>query len=538
MSSVKKLSLSGFKSTFKRKTSRGISRNHSPAQLNGDLQQGCLCDNDLSKSNGEYQNIPTKNRSGNVKSEEITPTFNDKHSLKNRESKSSRWGLRQKADGKSKHGNESETMINSCEPGSGVDSDRDCMVDDSDVLCNPPSANGHIVMRNRNMNEYDIDTGYVGARSVSSPRISNNHSFHEGISSHYINNPKSRKSETEPEVLPHAENKRTNQTTEYNRPLPVPTCSSVNDKHCENEVQTNVNNMMCDINDNAAIFEQRLDECLENNMCLKDVDESVPSTETPPAIPPKPASLYCNGQWQLQDDKDPDSVQSKNMRNSTLSLGENPDVPPRPPARSKRRHGVDLSLPFNRMYLEMKERSCSQTVPVYEDVKVELGLESGGLAGELSKLPRQPWYWGPMSQDEAEGKLSDADDGSFLVRDSSDDRYLLTLSFKSSGRTLHTRIEHRNGLFSLNDSEGHASVIELIENAVKESQGGVFGYMNDSTGIQNFPARLTHWVSRYSEVKSLQYLCRFVIRETYPRHHIRHLPLPKKINEYILENQY
>jgi len=43
-------------------------------------------------------------------------------------------------------------------------------------------------------------------------------------------------------------------------------------------------------------------------------------------------------------------------------------------------------------------------------------------------------------------KLTDKPDGSFLVRDSSDDRYILSISFRSQGVTHHTRIEHYKGL--------------------------------------------------------------------------------------------
>ena len=55
------------------------------------------------------------------------------------------------------------------------------------------------------------------------------------------------------------------------------------------------------------------------------------------------------------------------------------------------------------------------------------------------------WYWGPLSWEEASIILKDKLDGSFLVRDSSDDRYILSLSIRCNGRTLHTRIQHYKG---------------------------------------------------------------------------------------------
>ncbi|CAG5946083.1 unnamed protein product, partial [Menidia menidia] len=100
------------------------------------------------------------------------------------------------------------------------------------------------------------------------------------------------------------------------------------------------------------------------------------------------------------------------------------------------------------------------------------------------------WYWGPMNWEDAEMKLKGKPDGSFLVRDSSDPRYILSLSFRSQGVTHHTRMEHYRGL-------------------------------------PPTPVQLLYPVSRFSNVKSLQHLCRFCIRQIVRIDHIQELPLPR-----------
>ncbi|XP_003702060.2 uncharacterized protein LOC100874699 [Megachile rotundata] len=164
------------------------------------------------------------------------------------------------------------------------------------------------------------------------------------------------------------------------------------------------------------------------------------------------------------------------------------------------------------------------------------------LAAELLKLSNYGWYWGPISGTEADAKLMSEPDGAFLVRDSSDDRYVLTLSFKSSGKLLHARMEHSGGLFSLcnqSESEGFSSVADLINYTMNFSQSAVFCYSRPKyPGHPSFPVRLTKPVSRFNQVRSLQYLCRFVIRQNTRLDNIHKLPLPKNIKGYIEEAHY
>ncbi|XP_036141914.1 uncharacterized protein LOC105840701 isoform X2 [Monomorium pharaonis] len=141
--------------------------------------------------------------------------------------------------------------------------------------------------------------------------------------------------------------------------------------------------------------------------------------------------------------------------------------------------------------------------PVNEILNNEHKVKAS-LARELLNLSKYGWYWGPISGDEADAKLISEPDGAFLVRDSSDDRYVLTLSFKSSGKMLHARMEHTGGLFSLcnqsTENEGFTSVAALINHSMNFSQSAVICYSRPKyPGYPSFPVRLTKPVSRFTQ---------------------------------------
>ncbi|KAI6072456.1 Suppressor of cytokine signaling 7 isoform X2 [Aix galericulata] len=215
-----------------------------------------------------------------------------------------------------------------------------------------------------------------------------------------------------------------------------------------------------------------------------------------------------------------------------------PPTPPPPPRRS-----LSLLDAFPRIVpLRPMETAPSQPAPHLQCPLYR--PDSSSFAASLRELEKCGWYWGPMNWEDAEMKLKGKPDGSFLVRDSSDPRYILSLSFRSQGITHHTRMEHYRGTFSLwchpKFEDRCQSVVEFIKRAIMHSKNGKFLYFLRSRvpGLPPTPVQLLYPVSRFSNVKSLQHLCRFRIRQLVRIDHIPELPLPKPLISYICKFYY
>ncbi|XP_065177920.1 uncharacterized protein LOC135808629 [Sycon ciliatum] len=185
---------------------------------------------------------------------------------------------------------------------------------------------------------------------------------------------------------------------------------------------------------------------------------------------------------------------------------------------------------------------------VYETLPPSSGegmSAEASLSNNVRELAQYSWYWGPVSRQEAEGLLRGQKDGTFLVRDSSDDRYLISLTFRSQGRTLHTRIEHHLGRFSFypfntgNYDDGVSSVVELVERSMVDSRDGAFCFSRQRyPDAPSIPVRLTAPYSRRCVVRSLQHICRFVIRQHTRYDHLTELPVPNMVKQYLRENRF
>ncbi|KAA0189070.1 hypothetical protein HAZT_HAZT007652, partial [Hyalella azteca] len=179
-------------------------------------------------------------------------------------------------------------------------------------------------------------------------------------------------------------------------------------------------------------------------------------------------------------------------------------------------------LPYKKATLDTHERVRRDPIGAHSSSQAspEEQAATKSWSQEFSDISKHNWYWGPIKRHEAEEQLSKCSDGVFLVRDSSDDRYLLSLSFRSSGKTFHTRIEHSNGimsfslcswqsalsagLFSFNpvpEHRGYPTLAELIDSCVASSNAGVFCYSKArNSNNPGFPVRLCTPLSRATQV--------------------------------------
>ena len=151
------------------------------------------------------------------------------------------------------------------------------------------------------------------------------------------------------------------------------------------------------------------------------------------------------------------------------------------------------------------------------------------LVPDLLDIARCSFYWGVMDRYEAERLLENKPEGSFLLRDSAQEEYLFSVSFRRYGRSLHARIDQCHHTFSFDTHDSGvfsaATVTGLIE------------HYKDPTCCMFFEPMLTIHINRTFPF-SLLHLTRAAIcsRTTYDD--INLLPLPTSLKEYLKYYHY
>ncbi|KAI6652924.1 Cytokine-inducible SH2-containing protein-like [Oopsacas minuta] len=189
------------------------------------------------------------------------------------------------------------------------------------------------------------------------------------------------------------------------------------------------------------------------------------STDSKISAPPLPLRKYHNNQARKRSATLPTPTHMPDPVMPRTSDYRFIAQPPLPPRRKE-------ILPQSNIN-SISGRQFTNSLPTSNHLDEKMIMQN------IRDLVRYGWYWGPMNKEEAENKLHCTTDGTFLVRDSSDDRHLLTISFRTSSKTFHTRIEFWKGKFSvfpncLDDS--YDSVGQLIDHAMNHCKNGVFFY--------------------------------------------------------------
>uniref|UniRef100_A0A8C9QQA6 Suppressor of cytokine signaling 5b n=2 Tax=Scleropages formosus TaxID=113540 RepID=A0A8C9QQA6_SCLFO len=151
------------------------------------------------------------------------------------------------------------------------------------------------------------------------------------------------------------------------------------------------------------------------------------------------------------------------------------------------------------------------------------------LVPDLLQITGLPCYWGVMDRYEAEALLEGKPEGTFLLRDSAQEDYLFSVSFRRYNRSLHARIEQWNHNFSFDAHDPcvfHSSTVT-----------GLLEHYKDPSSCMFFEPLLTVPLHRTFPF-SLQHLARAAIcrRTTYDG--IGGLPLPPALQDFLKEYHY
>ncbi|XP_065826448.1 suppressor of cytokine signaling 2-like [Oscarella lobularis] len=156
----------------------------------------------------------------------------------------------------------------------------------------------------------------------------------------------------------------------------------------------------------------------------------------------------------------------------------------------------------------------------------------------LRTLKQSGWYWRSLSNADSQRLLIDAEDGTFLLRDSADERHLFTLSFKVEGIVSSVRLELYRGLFRLYSSDCGASpafdcVVGLVNFYIRNDVRLFWLERDDGPRIS---VKIRQPL--LTGVPTLQHFCRSAINASTKRDHVEKLPLPSKLKDYVSDYPY
>ncbi|XP_029454143.1 suppressor of cytokine signaling 4 [Rhinatrema bivittatum] len=180
----------------------------------------------------------------------------------------------------------------------------------------------------------------------------------------------------------------------------------------------------------------------------------------------------------------------------------------------------------NKPKWEMDEESFQEGTPPKYHTQIDY---VHCLVPDLFRINNNPCYWGVMDRYAAEALLDGKPEGTFLLRDSAQEDYLFSVSFRRYSRSLHARIEQWNHNFSFDAHDPcvfHAPDIS-----------GLLEHYKDPSACMFFEPLLSVPLSRTFPF-SLQHLSRTAICNCTTYDGIDTLPIPPSMKLYLKEYHY
>ncbi|XP_016964077.1 uncharacterized protein LOC108033917 [Drosophila biarmipes] len=151
------------------------------------------------------------------------------------------------------------------------------------------------------------------------------------------------------------------------------------------------------------------------------------------------------------------------------------------------------------------------------------------LVPDLEKITNSSFYWGKMDRYEAEHLLEGKPEGTFLLRDSAQEEFLFSVTFRKYGRSLHARIEQSGHKFSFDCHDPCVFTAPTVT--------GLLEHYKDPACVMFFEPCLTMPLHR-RQTFSLQQLSRATIVTNTSYDGINQLELPGRLKSYLKEYHY
>lgn len=149
-------------------------------------------------------------------------------------------------------------------------------------------------------------------------------------------------------------------------------------------------------------------------------------------------------------------------------------------------------------------------------IRLLTGEHYAVIADTVTQLERASFYWGPLTVKEAHDMLRDAPVGRFLIRDSQQNNYLFTLSYRAEAEPLSVRIKYKDSKWFLTGSR-----------RLFDSLFALLDHYASPNGILTAPYR--------HRAPMLQEVCRARVLELVDKELVPRLPITSAANALLMD---